>query len=405
MIDAATEEDIRARYERLQPAMDERMRRLWAANEAAALPYGGIAVVERTTGISRTTLREGIAELDRVDEVTAMVGHVRRPGAGRPTVKERNPGIVAALERLVDPVTRGDPTSALRWTAKSGRTLARELQEQGHVISPQKVCDLLRELDYSLQSTRKTKEGASHPDRDEQFKYINRRVEDFQQRGQPVISVDTKKKELVGEYANGGREWQLEGEPIEVKVHDFPDPEIPKAVPYGVYDIRRNEGWVSVGISHDTADFAIETIRRWWYSMGILAYPEALELLITADAGGSNSYRTRAWKVGLQRLADDTGLNLAVCHFPPGTSKWNKIEHRMFCHITHNWRSQPLVSYEAIVNLIGSTTTSKGLHINALLDEDHYPKGLKISDDELAAVNIWKGRFHGEWNYRVRPRD
>jgi Rhodopirellula transposase DDE domain len=404
MIDAEIEDDIRARYERLEPAMDERLRRLWAANEAAALPYGGIAAVERATGISRTTIREGIAELDRPDEVTSLVGRVRRVGAGRPTVIERDPALVEALERLIDPVTRGDPMSPLRWTAKSARTLARELGEAGHAISPQKVCDLLKELDYSLQGTRKAKEGSSHPDRDAQFQYINRRAQDFQRRGQPVVSVDTKKKELIGEYANGGREWRPEGNPIEVKVHDFPDPAVPKAVPYGVYDLRRNEGWVSVGISHDTSDFAIATIRRWWYSMGIFAYPEALELLITADAGGSNSYRARAWKRGLQRLADETGLKLAVCHFPPGTSKWNKIEHRMFCHITHNWRGQPLVSYEAVVNLIAHTTTDTGLYINASLDDEHYPKGLKVSDDELAAINIWKGRFHGEWNYRVRPR-
>jgi len=328
----------------------------------------------------------------------------RRLGGGRPFVEKDDPTLCRDLEQLVDPTTRGDPMSPLRWTCKSTRTLAEELERQGHPISHQTVAVLLRCLGYSLQANRKTREGSSHPDRNAQFEFINARVLAFQQRGQPVVSVDTKKKEIIGDFKNGGVEWQPEGEPEEVRAKDFPDKRLGKAIPYGVYDLTCDRGWVSVGLDHDTAVFATETVRRWWGEMGQGTYPQATELLITADGGGSNGSRLRLWKVCLQRLADTLGLRISVCHFPPGTSKWNKIEHRMFCHITRNWRGRPLTSRAVVVNLIGATRTEAGLEIHAELDENQYPTGIKVTDEELAEVRLKKNKFHGEWNYTIEPK-
>jgi Rhodopirellula transposase. len=330
-------------------------------------------------------------------------GRLRRVGAGRKPLIETDHQLLRDLERLLEVSTRGDPQSPLRWTTKSSRHLADELVRLGHQVSYHTVTTLLNDLDYSLQANRKTKEGADHPERDEQFEHINQKVITFQKRRQPVISVDTKKKELLGDFKQPGREWCPKGAPLKVRVHDFADPQLGKAIPYGVYDLTCNAGWVSVGIAHDTAQFAVETIRRWWYEMGRSFYPRATELLVTADAGGSNSSRSRLWKVTLQALANETGLRITVCHFPPGTSKWNKIEHRMFCHITQNWRGRPLVSRAVIVNLIGNTKTETGLRVKAKLDLHAYPTGIKVSDEELAAVNIKKDKFHGEWNYTISP--
>jgi hypothetical protein len=329
---------------------------------------------------------------------------VRRPGAGRKRLTAVQPRVKAALDALVEPTSRGDPQSSLRWTCRSVRRLADELQRQGFRIGRQKVAELLRELGYSLQANRKTQEGAGHPDRNAQFEHINRRVKALQSRGQPVISVDTKKKELVGNFRNGGREWRRRGKPVQVRVHDFQDPELGKAIPYGVYDLTNNEAWVSVGIDHDTADFAVKTILRWWRKMGRKRFPDAQELLITADSGGSNSARCKLWKVALQRFADETGLKVHVCHFPPGTSKWNKIEHRLFCHITQNWRGQPLRELKIIVQLIGRTTTREGLKVKAALDRRNYPKGIKIPNTELDSLKFRPARFHGDWNYNLSPR-
>ena len=397
-------EEIRMKFEALRPLIDERAARVWAATEARALSTGGIAVVCEATGISRTTVREGLVEL-RGEAVHAPAGdgRIRRPGGGRKSLVETDATLLTDLERLVEPVTRGDPMSPLRWTCKSTRNLAEELQRMGHGISHATVGDLLREAGYSLQGTSKAEEGTSHPDRNAQFEHINAEVERVHEAGQPAISVDTKKKELVGNYANAGREWHPKSDPPRVLVHDFIDPKLGKAVPYGVYDLFRNEGWVNVGTDHDTAEFAVESIRRWWRRMGRRAYPDAQELLITADAGGSNSYRSRLWKVELQQLANETGLLITVCHFPPGTSKWNKIEHRMFCHITENWRGTPLTSYAAIVSLIGSTQTTTGLQITAALDRKSYPKGIKVSNQELAGVQLLRADFHGDWNYAIAP--
>ena len=328
---------------------------------------------------------------------------LRREGGGRKCCSESDPELVVALERLVDPVTRGDPESPLRWTCKSTTHLAEALSEQGHVVSPRTVGRLLNADGYSLQSNRKTKEGEDHPDRNAQFEHINRTVKLFQHRGQPVISVDTKKKELVGPFKNGGREWQPQGEPELVQVHDFMDRELGKAIPYGVFDVSENQGWVSVGIDHDTARFAAEAIRRWWRKMGAKRYRDAKQLLITADGGGSNGSRSRLWKVALHELASQLGMAIDVCHFPPGTSKWNKIEHRMFSHITQNWRGRPLVSHDVVINLIANTTTKAGLRIQAELDAGTYPTGIKISDQELAAVNLKRAQFHGDWNYTLLP--
>jgi hypothetical protein len=400
-------EQIRHKFRSLRNIMDERVRRQWAAAEALALGFGGISEVARATGMSRNTIAVGIAELEvrQAQPETPVSLRLRKPGAGRKTVSETCPGVEQALDRLVDPVTRGHPDSPLRWTCKSTRKLSEELTKQGFSVCERTVASLLRAADYSLQANRKTREGKSHPDRDGQFWHIHAQVLRLQKRGQPVISVDTKKKELVGNYKNAGQEWQPQGAPEKVKVHDFPDKKKgAKAIPYGVYDLTANEGWVSVGIDHDTAEFAAASIRRWWQEMGARRFPRAAELLITADGGGSNSHRNRLWKVALQALADDVGLTLQVCHFPPGTSKWNKIEHRLFCQITRNWRGRPLTSYEVIVNLIASTTTATGLIVQAALDPQPYAIGLKVSDEQMAALRIKPAKFHGDWNYTITPR-
>ena len=400
-------ETIRNKYEALSPLMSERLRRLWAACEALTAGRGGISLVARATGLSRHTIAVGIDELGTEAEKPARsnrLDHSRRSGGGRQRVTQHDPTLGQDLERLVDPLTRGDPQSPLRWTCKSTRKLAEQLQRQGHRVSDRPVAKLLRAQGYSLQAPRKTKEGASHPDRDAQFPYLNAQVVVFQRRGQPVISVDAKKKELVGDFNNGGREWQPKGSPEQVRVYDFPDQTLGKALPYGVYDLTAHVGWVSVGIDHDTARFAVETLRRWWQKMGQASYPQARELLITADGGGSNSSRSRLWKVALQEFADETGLTISVCHFPPGTSKWNKIAHRMFCYLSSNWRGRPLESLEIIVNLIGETTTTTGLRIQAELDTNRYDTGIAVSDQDLAAVRLEKATFRGEWNYTISAR-
>jgi hypothetical protein len=406
MQDAAAIRGIESRYAALSSLMDERVRRQWAAAEARSYGWGGVRAVSRATGLSPNTIAKGLAELAaRESNPTApRPKRLRRPGAGRRRVTEADPQLAAALERLVDPVTRGDPQSPLRWTCKSTARLARELTRQGHPVSPRTVGRLLKASGYSLQSNRKTKEGADHPDRDAQFEHINATVVSFQRQGQPVISVDTKKKELVGKFKNGGREWQPRGKPEEVFVHDFMDKQLGKAIPYGVYDLTENQGWVSVGIDHDTARFAAEAIRRWWKKMGSKRYRGAKKLLITADGGGSNGSRCRLWKLALQDLADHLKMPIHVCHFPPGTSKWNKIEHRMFCHITQNWRGRPLVSHEVIINLIARTATAQGLKIRAELDTTTYPTGVKVSNEEIAAVKLKPAKFHGDWNYSILPR-
>jgi hypothetical protein len=398
---------IAAKFASLRPLLDERARRLWAAVEARALGRGGISQVAEATRLSRATIRAGLQELAHPVPVTgpqAPREQVRRPGGGRKPLGVHDPHLVRALETLVDPVTRGDPMSLLRWTCKSAAKLAVELQAQGHEVSERTVNRLLHDLGYSLQANSKTIEGRAHPDRDAQFRYINRRAKAFQRQGQPVVSVDTKKKELVGQFRNGGREWQPQGQPAAVNVHDFPSEALGKVIPYGVYDETTNTGWVSVGVDHDTAEFAVETVRRWWRRMGREVYPQAKRLLITADGGGSNGSRCRLWKMELQRLADETELRISVCHFPPGTSKWNKIEHRMFCYITENWRGRPLVSREVVVNLIGHTTTKTGLAIRSELDENSYPTGREVTDPQMESLSIKRDKFHGEWNYTIEPR-
>src|SRR5262245_16904116 len=392
---------IRQRFLALRPALDERGRRLWAASEAQALPYGGISLVARATGISRRAIHAALKELHV--GATLPPGRVRRAGAGRQRLTDTPPGLRPAPQAPVEPTARGDPDSPLRWTCKGVRRLAAALRGQGFQVGRQAVSALLRDLGYSLQANRKTREGSRHPDRDAQFEYIAARVRRFQRRGQPVISVDTKKKELVGDFKNGGREGLPQGQPEEVRVHDFMDKRLGKAIPYGVYDLAANAGWVSVGSDHDTAAFAVETIRRWWRNMGEALYPRATALLITADGGGSNGCRNRLWKVALQRLADELGLAISVCHFPPGTSKWNKIEHRLFSQIAVNWRGRPLTSLEVVVQLIGDTRTETGLQVRAELDANNYPTGTKVTDEELATVKLRRAKFHGEWNYTVRP--
>lgn len=395
---------VRTKFLALRPVLDERLTRLWAGAEAEALGDGGIAIVERATGLSRTTIRAGRDEL-RAGVSGEDVVAVRRPGGGRPRIEDTTPGIVGVLEMLVDPVTRGDPESPLRWTSKSTRKLAAELTAQGYPVSPQKVGQLLTASGYSLQATQKTIEGTGHPDRDAQFAFINDRVDAFQERGAPVISVDTKKKERIGPFANGGREWQPGGDPVRVRVHDFVDPALGKAIPYGVYDLAQNTGWVSVGMDHDTPAFAVESIARWWRYMGHQSYPDARELLITADAGGSNSARARLWKLELQRFADRAGLTISVSHFPPGTSKWNKIEHRLFCHITENWRGRPLIDHETVVQLIGSVRTTTGLTVKAKLDTRSYPLGVKVPQADMDNLLVTRAEFHGDWNYTLHPRE
>jgi transposase len=401
MTDYRIVEWIRQKYHALAGELTELTRRRWAAVEALSLGRGGISAVCAATGMARSTLRRGIQELDHPGSEAAT--RQRRSGGGRKRAEQLNPALKRALERLVEPTSRGDPQSPLRWTCKSTRRLAQELTAQGYPVTGTTVARLLKETGYSLQANRKTREGESHPDRDAQFHYINRRVQAQQRHDQPAISVDTKKKEIVGNRKNPGRTWRPKGQPSEVDMHDFPDPRQGKAVPYGVYDLQHNEAWVSVGISSDTAEFASAAIHRWWQESGPWRYPEAKRLLITADSGGSNSSRSRLWKVELQQLSDDLGLELEVCHFPPGTSKWNKIEHRLFCHITRNRQGQPLENYEVIVNLIGSTTTATGLKVYARLDAGKYDKGRKVSNEELTRVNLRPSKFHGEWNYVIRP--
>jgi transposase len=376
---------------------------LLAAAESQAVGKGGISVVAKATGISRPVIRQGIADLK--DSTALASGRVRKEGGGRKRVIDKDASLKTDLQSLLESTTRGDPQAALRWTCKSVRQLTAELKRMGHEVSHQVVADLLHELGYSLQANRKTKEGSHHPDRNAQFEHLNGKVKWSMSRQQPVISVDTKKKELVGDFKNGGRELSPKGQPEQVRVHDFVDPELGRATPYGIYDLGRNSGWVSVGMDHDTAEFAVETIRRWWRTMGRPAYPEATRLLITADAGGSNGSRLRLWKVELQKLADETGLRIAVCHFPPGTSKWNKIEHRLFSYITQNWRGKPLRSFQTIVNLIAATTTTTGLKVHAELNTEAYQSGIKVSDEELALVKIRRDKFHGDWNYEIQPRD
>lgn len=397
--------EIKAKYQQLSPWLDERRRRLWAAVEAEQLGFGGVSAVATATGLSRNTIRAGVRELAVARRAKRPVDteRIRQPGGGRKLLTEKDPRLLAALDALVQPYTRGDPMGPLRWTCKSTGRLATELTRQGHRIGARKVAALLQELEYSLQANRKTREGTSHPDRNAQFEHINAQTRAFQRRGQPVISVDTKKKELVGEFKNAGREWRPKGQPRPVQIHDFVDAELGKVIPYGVYDLARNRGWVSVGTDHDTPEFAVESIRRWWKRMGHLAYPRATALLILADAGGSNGYRSHLWKARLHQLAVQTGLRISVGHFPPGTSKWNKIEHRLFCHITENWRGRPLVSHEVIIQLIGGTTTQTGLRIRAGLDKRRYPTGRTVSRAELSHLRIEPATFHGDWNYTIYP--
>ena len=385
--------------------MDERMRRQWAAAEAMELAWGGVSCVARATGLSRTTILAGIREL-KVQESSQVLPspHIRRPGAGRKLLVESDPELWDALDALVDPVTRGHPETPLRWTCKSTRKLAEELGRQGHPVSDRTVVCLLYAAGYSLQANRKTREGKGHPDRNAQFEHISQQVQRVQKRGQPVVSIDTKKKELVGDFKNPGQEWRPEGDPQPTRVYDFKDKDLGKAIPHGVYDMTNNQGWVSVGINHDTAHFAANSIRQWWDKMGQRRFPRTSELMITADGGGSNNYRSRLWKVALQNLADQLGFKLKVCHFPPGTSKWNKIEHRLFSYITSNWRGQPLVSLATIVNLIASTTTTTGLLVQAALDTNVYETGIKVTDEEMATLRLTPCDFHGEWNYTIAPR-
>jgi DNA-binding phage protein len=392
---------IRERFEALAQFLDERLRRIVAAAEARVIGYGGISIVSRETGVSRRAIVMGLEELKHPEGATTK--RIRREGGGRKRTIAKDITLKRDLENLIEPVSRGDPESPLRWTCKSTRRLADELRRQGHKISHNLVAVLLREMGYSLQANRKTLEGTSHPDRDAQFEYINNKAKEHQAIEQPVISVDTKKRELIGDFKNGGRELRPKGNPEKVRVHDFEIPELGKGSPYGVYDVTWNSGWVNVGIDHDTAAFAVESIRRWWQFMGEIRYPKAKQLLITADSGGSNGYRTRLWKLELQKLANETGLAISVCHLPPGTSKWNKIEHRLFSFISQNWRGKPLVSHEAIVNLIAATTTREGLRVDCQLDTNSYPTGIKVSDKQMASINIQRDSFHGDWNYTISP--
>jgi hypothetical protein len=393
----------------LSAFLDERMRRLMAAAESAAIGYGGVSLVARATGVSRRAITEGMKELNQQKvsrEPLPPQFRIRRKGAGRKRAVDKDPGLREDLDRLVDPATRGDPESPLRWTGKSVRVLAEELRREGHAVSYQTVAELLHEMDYSLQANQKKLEGSRHADRNQQFEYINRKAQRYLKQGEPVISVDTKKKELVGDFKNPGREWRPQGKPEQVRVHDFEirQPENGKVAPYGVYDLGRNAGWVSVGVDHDTAEFAVESIRRWWRWMGRRSYPTAKRLLITADSGGSNGARVRLWKWELQQLADETGLEIAVCHFPPGTSKWNKIEHRLFSFISQNWRGKPLISHQVIIDLIAATTTKTGLTVRSKIDTNIYEPGLKVSDQQMAELQLRRETFHGDWNYKLLPR-
>jgi hypothetical protein len=395
-----TERALAAKFEAVFPHLDERQRRLLAGAEARALGHGGIRVVAKAARMRERTVARGVAELDSGQR---PLGRARRPGGGRKRAADRDPGLRPALMALVEPDVRGDPMSPLRWTTRSTRTLAAELTRAGHMVSADTVADLLREEGFSLQANAKTIEGAQHPDRDAQFRYINDRATRYQAAGDPVVSVDTKKKELVGQYRNAGQQWCPKGEPVEVATHDFPDPQLGKAIPYGIYDLAANTGWVGVGTDHDTAAFAVACLRRWWDAVGRSGYPRSRRLLITADAGGSNGYRTRAWKAELAALAVETGLEITVCHLPPGTSKWNKIEHRLFSHITMNWRGRPLSSHQVIVNSIAATTTRTGLCVAAELDTDTYPTGVRVSDAQMDALPLARHEWHGDWNYTLRP--
>ena len=395
------EEVISKKYNLLKPFLDEKSKRLFAAAEA--LSFGNISLVSRAMDISEETIKKGCNELESGE--TLSDDKIRAPGGGRKKSVEKDPALLSDLETLIEPTSRGDPESPLRWTSKSIRKLAEELKKMGHKVSHSRVADMLRMLGYSLQANKKTIEGTSHPDRDQQFNYINEKCKEFQKENQPVISVDTKKKEYIGNFKNGGKELRPKNDPLLVNVYDFEDKELGKVNPYGVYDLLKNEGWVNVGIDNDTASFAVESIRRWWNMMGCKSYPEAKKLMITADCGGSNGYRLRLWKTELKKLADEVGLEISVCHFPPGTSKWNKIEHRLFSYITLNWRGKPLTSYEVIVNLIAATTTSKGLKVKCMLDRNEYPKGIKITKEEVEELGIIRDEFHGEWNYTFKPID
>ena len=402
MPDARVTEWIRQKFVNIAQDLDERGRRRWAATEALSLGRGGITAVADATGISDRTIRNGVLELNDPNPLPA--GRQRRHGSGRKSRTDEQPGLVAAIERLVEPDSRGDPQSPLRWTCKSTRALASALRGDGFQVSYAKVGQLLKSSGFSLQSNRKTREGADHPDRNAQFEHIAKRVKVRQRSGEPALSVDTKKKEVLGNLKNPGKTYRRKRNPVKVNVHDFPDPELGKAIPYGVYDLHHNEAGVSVGITHDTAEFAVEAIRRWWRQLGTKRYRKPRRLLITADSGGSNSARSRLWKVELQKFADETGMIIEVCHFPPGTSKWNKIEHRLFCHITRNWQGVPLETLEIVVNLIGATRTNTGLEVHCWLDEDHYEKGRKVTDAEMNQLFIKRNAFHGEWNYEFHPR-
>jgi transposase len=394
--------EIKTRYGVLRPLLDERARRLVVAAESQTAGRGGISAVSRATGVSRQVIRQGLAELK--EPIAMSPSRIRREGGGRKKAADLDPSFKTDLEKLLESTTRGDPESPLRWTCKSVRNLTAELKRMNHVVSHQVVADLLHKLGYSLQANSKTKEGTTHPDRNAQFEHLNGKVKWCLSRKEPVISVDTKKKELVGEFKNGGRELRPKGDPVKVRVDDFIDKELGRATPYGIYDIGRNSGWVSVGIDHDTAEFAVESIRRWWRYMGREAYPQATRLLITADSGGSNGSRLRLWKLELQKLADETRLRIAVCHFPPGTSKWNKIEHRLFSFISKNWRGKPLTSLQVIVSLIAATTTATGLKVHSELDTASYQPGIKVSDKDVSEINLRRDKFHGDWNYEIHPQ-
>ena len=397
------EEIISKKYELLKPFLDEKSRRLVAAAEALSIGNGNISIVSRATGISPDTIKKGCNELENGTSLSD--DKIRAPGGGRKKSVDKDPTLLSDLESLVEPTSRGDPESPLRWTCKSLRNLAKELQNMGHKVSHARVADMLRTLGYSLQANKKTIEGTEHPDRNKQFEHINEKCKEFQEEHQPVISVDTKKKELIGNFKNVGRELRPKKDPIPVNVYDFKDKELGKVNPYGVYDITNNEGWVNVGIDHDTSSFAVESIRRWWNLMGCKSYPDAQQLLITADCGGCNGSRVRLWKTELQKLTDEIGLEISVCHFPPGTSKWNKIEHRLFSQITLNWRGKPLTSYEVIVNLIAATKNSKGLRVKCMLDTNKYPTGTKIEKKQVEELGIIHDEFHGEWNYTFKPKN